>query len=173
MKRILPLIFLTVSACSYAQKSKLSEVIVDLKRSYEIPNEGKVYNTLFDLPEGNDTVNASLIVNGDTLRDIRSAKANLKGDTLRILVYQTDPAYHHQFVISVIKDKYYITYKFLTSGEQVKREIKPLETKLILNSLDFSKGKEIRGYTEYKGKCLKGCWEDLILVKGNFKVVIE
>lgn len=49
---------------------------------------------------------------------------------------------------------YYIEYDFLTSGEQRKMIIKPIDTKLILNTGDFQRGMEIRGYTEFKGRCI-------------------
>lgn len=134
----------------------------------------KVRATIFfDIPEEAEIISASLVVNSDTLRSVRSTRATHTGDTLKILNYQTDPAYHHEFLVTIYKGKYKIRYNFLTSGEEVNREVSTVESSLILNSLDFKKGKKIRGHTEFKGRCIKGCWEDSILITGNFQFNVE
>jgi hypothetical protein len=172
MIKIFLIFCLSTPSFLYAQKIKWSQVEVENK-DYKIPKEGEVINTLFDVPETKGLIASSLLVNNDTLSKIQFTKCEMRSDTLKILIHQTDPTLHHEYIITVTKGKYFIVYKFLTSGEQIKRKIEPLEMKLVLNSLDFTKGKEIRGYTEFRGKCVKGCSEDLILVKGNFKVIIE
>jgi len=159
---------LTVSA----QQPKWNKIVLDTNSKYKITNEGKIYNPV-DVPGEEGPKKPSLRVNNDTLRTILFTEAKLNGDTLKILIYRTDPAYHHEYLITIVKGKYFIKYTFLTSGVQEKRTLNPLETKLKLNNLVFKKGKEIRGYTEYKGECTEGCWEKLIQVKGNFSVVIQ
>jgi hypothetical protein len=159
------------------QKAKWNQVLIDSNDKYKITNEGKTYYPCGEpTPEAPTPVGpkkSSLIVNNDTSRTILFTKAKLKGDTLEILIHHTDPAYHHKYLITIVKGKYFIKYTFKTSGVQEKRTIIPLETKLKLKSSDFKKGKEIRGYTEYKGECTEGCWEKLIQIKGNFSVVIQ
>jgi len=175
MNRLLIIVCFFTTHFSCAQKAKWNEVIVDNKSTYDIPNEGKVVNTLFDVPETRDTVRSAMILDNDTLFTILFTKAELRGDTLKILIHQTDAAYHQEYVITVIKNRYNITYDLRTPIDPERSIMGTLETKLKLNSLEFKKGKELRGYTEYKGKCIKGCFqgESLVTVKGNFMAVIE
>lgn len=173
MKSGLVFLGLFVLPVCLAQKIKWRPIEVKSDSTYEIKNEGKSYKALFDLPEDHGLKRSSLIVNNDTLRNIMFTEAKLTGDTLKILIHQTDEAYHHAYRITVVHDRFYIQYSFLTSGVQTRRTIKPLMTKLVLSSLEFRKGSMIRGYTAYKGKCIQGCWEDLIFIEGNFSAIIE
>lgn len=175
MKNTLYIIFLTISSIACSQNLEWHKVNIDSSRSYEIKNEGNVINTLFDVPETEGVIKSSLIVNNDTLNKIQFVKGELNNDTLRILIHQTDPAYHHEYEITVFGDEYRINYEFRTSGEQDELKWMIIDSMLKLNSLDFKSGKEIRGYTEYEGKCVAGCNSDpeRITVKGNFSVLIE
>ena len=163
---------LTLPGCS-AQKVKWKSIDTDRHATYEIKNEGKLYHAFFDAPNEQGPKRSSLIVNGDTLRNLMFTEAKLNQDTLKILIYQTDEAYHHAYRIVIVNNKFCIDYSFLTSGVQTRRRIKPLATKLVVGTLEFRKGGTVRGYTAYRGKCKRGCWEDLILVEGNFSVIIE
>lgn len=175
MNRLFIIVCFLATHFSCAQKVKWNEVTVDSKSTYDIPNEGKVVNTLFDVPETRDTIRSGMILNNDTLFTILFTKAELSGDTLKILIHQDDPAYHQEYLITVFKNRYNIHYVLSAPVDPEKSKMVASETKLKLSSLDFKKGKEIRGYTEYKGKCVKGCFEGdrPVTVKGNFAVIIE
>lgn len=168
---ILLLLLLQLQA-SCAQKDVWRRVVVEKDMVFDIPNEGQLHNDVGD-QEANQEISASLIVNRDSLRTIKYANARMIGDTLRILISQTTPAYHHTFAIYVSGDKYRIDYTFLTSGEPTERIIRTVQSKLMLSSLNFVAGSEIRGHAEFFGKCTKGCWEKILKVQGNFKAVIE
>jgi hypothetical protein len=175
MNRFVIIICLSAAHFSCAQKVKWNQIIVDSKGTYNIPNEGKVVNTLFDVPETRDTIKSGLILDNDTLFTIFFTKAKLDGDTLKISIHQTDPAYHQECLITVVKNKFNIDYDLRTGLEPEENKMRVLQPKLKLNTLDFKKGKKIRGYTEYTGKCVKGCLEESrpVTVKGNFSVIIE
>ncbi|MEI9919864.1 MAG: hypothetical protein WDO14_13855 [Bacteroidota bacterium] len=170
MRVIVMLVLAGLTCSAFGQQGT---VVVDPKRNYTVKSEGEIYNG-FDreYPEYADTTTADLNFNNSDWINIHFAKANFAGDTLQILVYETNPAFHHQYRISIIDNKFFIYYEFRTSGENVKRIARTLESKLILNTLDFKKGKEIRGYTEYKGECIDDCWSEPISIRGNFKVII-
>ncbi|MBX2895772.1 MAG: hypothetical protein KF763_10040 [Cyclobacteriaceae bacterium] len=173
MKKLSFYFMLFIANVSCAQKVTWNKVVVDKNSSFTVNNEGKMYNSLIDVSETNGFIKSDVMVNGDTTRRIVYTKSEMKNDTLKIVIHQTDPAYHHTYIILIFKNRYLMDYKFLTSGEAVNRRLKPIQTKLILKRLDFRKGEELRGYAEYKAKCLEGCWEDSIVVKGNFIVTIN
>jgi hypothetical protein len=175
MNRLFIIFFFLATHFSCAQKTKWNQVIVESKSSFSISKEGKIVNTLFDNQETRDTIKSSLILNNDTLFTILFTKAKLNGDTLSILIHQDDPAYHQEYLITVLKNKYNINYVLSAPVDPEKSKMVASETKLILNSFDYKKGKEIRGYTEYKGRCVKGCFEGdrPVTVKGNFVALIE
>jgi hypothetical protein len=149
---------------------------IDPTAEFKIDNEDRVYVDNIDtlrimadlsMPTKEDPLT--------TVYEIRFTEAKLTGDTLNILINELNPAYYHKYEIQIVKNKYRVSYNFLSSGEQVDREVKADDFKLILNTRDIKKGKEIRGHTEYKGKCVKGCWpsHSVFDIKGDFKVVVQ
>jgi hypothetical protein len=157
------------------QKSKTLEV--DPVRSYSIKDEGKIDERVDGM---SITIQADLSMPSTetpsfSAYEIRFPEAKLKGDTLTITILETNEMYHHMYTIEVANNRYTITYDFLNSGEEFDRSIKTKNFRLILNTNNFKKGQEIRGYTEYKGICTKGCWpsHSKFNIKGNFKVTIE
>ena len=173
MNKVFFFFMLFAANVSCAQKVTWHKVIVDKNRSFAVKNEGTRHNSLFEIPDTKGVIKSDIMVNDDTTRNIVFTKGELKSDTLKLVIHQTDPSYDHQYVILIARDRYTIDYRFSTSGEDVTRKLKPIETKLILNGLNFRKGGELRGYTEYKAKCLEGCWEDTIVVRGNFIITID
>lgn len=171
MKNLLLItLLLCVGENLFAQN--LRELIVNPNAEYFIKNEGKTYQYKeTGMPEVLQ-ITSDLVVNKDTLREIRSTEARLKGNSLVILIYETNPDYHHEYMIKIVEDQFVIDYTYMTSGQRRSIKVKPLDYQLVLNSNNFEKGKEIRGHTEFKGKCIEGCW-DKIDIRGDFKVMIE
>jgi len=81
---------------------------LDSKSSYDILKENEVYFSDFDLP--NDTIRASLEVsgNGEVFNSIVLSDAIFEKDTLKIDLYTTNPAYHHEYTIFIVDDRYLI-----------------------------------------------------------------
>jgi len=159
-----------------AQEKKYNSVLVDKAGKFEIKREDEIIKMFFreDVPEI-DTVRANLMANNDSLRQILFTRGRLRKDTLDVLIHFTSSAYHLIYKIKIAKGKFRVGFSYLTSGADLERKIIPIDYTLKLNSLDFKRGKEIRGYTEFKGKCKgEGCYgEENIEVKGNFKVLIK
>jgi hypothetical protein len=66
---------LVLSGCT-AQKVKWKVIKMNRQAAYEIKNEGKLYNAFFDAPDEQGPKRSSLIVNGDTLRNLMFTQAN-------------------------------------------------------------------------------------------------
>lgn len=171
MKAIIFLIGI-LSATFASGQGGWNQVIVDDIQRYPVRNEGGQYKTTSGGPQ--ETIAADLIINGDSTKKIMSTTATVKGDTIDILVYQTTPAYHHEYSIVLIKGKYKAEYYFVTSGEEVDRKLKTLRAALTLNAANYKKGDIVRGAVEYSGECLKGCWgKKDYSIRGNFVAKIE
>jgi|GEM_PF-2128990 len=170
-------ILILCSSLSFCQNKKYSSVLVDKADKFAIKKENKPIKIHFgDTYIETDTIRASLIVNNDSLRQIRFTKGKLEKDTLNILIHSTSPSYDHTYKIKVIGNKYIVDYQYqMDDGPPMVRKVTPTQYTVKLNSLDFKKGKEIRGYTEFQGKCSgEGCYgETDIEIKGNFKVLIK
>jgi hypothetical protein len=158
---------------AYSQQYKWSKFSVDGKKTFHIESENEVVDlSMFNEPP--DTIRASLVVNNNSLNTIVFTKARREGNKLVVLIHDTNEAYHHEFEISIVKDKYFTHYKFLVSGESDDEGlIIPHESSLVLNSCKFKRGNEIRGYIQFKGKCAMPCNEEWITVDGNFKAIIK
>jgi hypothetical protein len=147
---------------------------IDPAGEFEIDYEDSVYIDLDTL-----RIKADLRMptkeDPSTVYEIRFTEATLIGDTLNVRINELNPAYYHMYQIQIVKNKYRVCYNFLSSGEPVDRKVKADDFKLVLNTGDIKKGKEIRGHTEYKGKCVKGCWpsHSVFDIKGDFKVVVK
>ncbi|UXE67871.1 MAG: hypothetical protein KA713_04505 [Chryseotalea sp. WA131a] len=156
--------------------AKFKSVIIDSKDKFEFRDEGKAVK-IFEEEAVSDTIRSGLVVNNDDLRHIWFTKTyfnSFNKDTLQIEIYSTDQAYSHRYVIKIFKDKCKVDYQYQMSGPEFERKVIPIEYLVKLNSLDFKKGKTIRGYTEFKGKCRgEGCSDSNIEIKGNFKILIE
>ena len=142
---------------------------IDTKKDFKFRNEGKTIKW-WDVIE---TVNSDMLVNDDTLTDIQFTKAKLRGDTLDIEIYQSDESHDHHYRIEIIKDRYKIDYDFSYPADTTDRKIQPLDFMLTLITKKFKKGKDIRGYTEFKGKCIQNCYDEILIAKGTFKVTVE
>jgi hypothetical protein len=172
MKHLLIILSIVTHTGCAQDQSGWNKIEIDSNSKYEVRNEDKIEKRNF-FNEPDDTVRASLIVDNNPLNAIKFSKAELKGDTLKILLYETNEAYHHEYLLSIIKNRYSLKYIFLVSGFDDDGEMIVLESKLKLNTFDFTKGQQIRGYTEFKGKCAKPCNQDFITLKGNFKAIIN
>jgi len=144
---------------------------------FEIKNECKAVK----IDHGNpnfariDTVRAELKVNNDPVREIHFAKAKLVSDTLLIVISSTTSAYHQEYRIKIINGKCNVGYAFRPTGPDYEAQVTPVEYLVIINTGDFKKGKEIRGHTEFKGKCKgEGCYEERDFeISGNFNAIID
>lgn len=147
---------------------------LDARPTYNIIKEDEIYFSDFDLP--NDTIRASLTVSDGDLHDfskIMLSNAMVKNDTLVIELYTTDSAYHHEYKIFIVGNMYRIRYWFAVSPGYVNGTLEPLQTKLKLNANQIAKGVTIRGYTEFKTKCIQPCTDGLLVVAGNFKAIVR
>jgi hypothetical protein len=172
LKELILICALPLHLCC-AQTLLGKKIIVQEKASFTIESENEAIDRSF-IQEPMDTVRAGLRLEGDDINEIRFTKAYFSGDTVNIVIYETSEASNHKYVISILNERYTIKYNFLASGElDDEGKIIPFETKLILNSSKFVKGHEIRGYTQFKGKCAQPCNEELIIVSGNFKAIIK
>ena len=150
---------------------------VDDTRDFEIEHEDSTVSK--PGVNGNELFKVAsdlMVENHDLHKDLHEMKftqAGKKGDTLTILIFETHPTLRHEYWIKVVKDKYMIDYRSVPGGD-VKRKINPEGFGLILNTAEVGHGKELRGYTEYRGNCVKGCSRDkVVIIRGNFKVRIE
>jgi hypothetical protein len=174
MKLLAWIILSCFAVPALAQEYK--QLIVDPTRSFKIDHEDSIYI------DGPDTLKIMADLSMPTNEtpslkayQIRFTEARISGDTLRILIDESNAAYYHRYQIQIINSKYIISYSFLSSGEDVDRKVKADDFILILNTADLKKGREIRGHTEYKGRCVKGCWpsHSVFDIKGDFKVAIK
>jgi len=159
-----------------ASGQSFKTLTIDPARQFKISHEDSVYINYRDTLRITADLSMPTSENPSTaVYEIRFTEAKLIGDTLNILIDELNPAYYHKYQIQIIKNKYRVSYNFLSSGEDVDRKIKADDFVLILNTGDIKKGKEIRGHTEYKGKCVKGCWpsHSVFDIKGDFKVVVK
>ena len=145
--------------------------IVDKKRDYSVANEGTV--RMYNLEK--EVTKAHLVQSSIDPAVIQNTDAHLRRDTLDILIHETDESHNHNFQIQIIGDKYAMLYDFSTPIDSINRFNETVYSKLYLNNGSLKKGATVRGYVEYKGKCVKGCANDegLIEVKGNFVVKIR
>ena len=168
------IIYFSIFSASYffgCQDSslKLNPIVIDSENKFEIKDENKI------LGESNDTVRANLIVNDHDLRRIWLTKNYKNKDTLFIEIHRSDEVYDHSYIIRIINGKCSVKYQYEMSGPILERSIIPVDYLVKLNSMNFIKGQEIRGYTEFRGKCIgEGCYQEAdVVIKGNFKVVIN
>jgi hypothetical protein len=161
------ILLLTISNLAMGQVYK--PLTVDSKKDFKFRNEGKVIKWW----DEQETVNSDMLVNNDTLTDIQFTKAKLRGDTLDIEIYQNDESHDHHYKIEIIRDKYKIDYDFSYPADTTDRRIQTLDFMLTLNTKTFKKGKTVKGYTEFKGKCIENCYDNIIIAKGYFKVTVE
>ena len=167
-------LFLFLSTLSQITTGQIFRTLsIDATRDFEIEHEdstvlamGVPVKIASDLMKSNNDIHT-------TIHEMKFTRAEFNGDTLDILIYETHPSLRHEYWIKIVNDKYMIDYRQLIDGE-LKRKIKPEGFGLILNTSDIGPGKELRGYTEYRGNCVKGCVKDkTIIIRGNFKVMLE
>ncbi|MFZ6008713.1 MAG: hypothetical protein ACOYXT_00075, partial [Bacteroidota bacterium] len=78
-------------------KNDWKKISLDAKRKYSIERENEVVNRDF-FNEPPDTNRAALQMENVDYCDIKFTSAEMKHDTLKILIYQTDEAYHHEYL---------------------------------------------------------------------------
>lgn len=159
---------------SCAQKNNVSSKWeLDSVDRYFITNENEVYDMSW-LQEPNDTVKAELVVmfNGVESDKILFSEATIQNDTLKIILHRLSSSLYSEYSICILKQDYFVKFRYLVDvlPEQV---IISESNKLKLNTFDFKKGNEVRGYAEFRGRCLKPCDEKIITIKGNFKYIIK
>jgi hypothetical protein len=165
------LLFVTQLSC--AQPVNLwKKIKINPIAKYEIVDEDKIISRA-DLNESEDTVSASIIVDNNELIKIRFSRAEVHGDTLQIVLYEDNEAFYNKFVISIVKDTYFIKYRFLIDiSEDTIGTIIPYQSEVSLNKLEIKKGGEIRGAVKFKGRREHSQNEEWIIVNGNFKIII-
>lgn len=151
---------------------ELKQVLIDSVSEFKVKNEGK---EMIDLDNQRMLVGSDLAMNGDSLLSIRFAKASLNQDTLEITIFELNESSDNFYKIKIVGDLYKAKYDFSTPVDQKNREIKTIQTELVLNTSEYDRGKVIRGHTEFRGKCTSECeWKNgLITLNGNFVAKIE
>jgi len=166
------LIFATKFSCGQSN-DKTEKIEVTPAARYEIADENRVISRS-DFNEPNDTVRAALIVDNNDLIKIRFSKTKICGDTLVIVLYEDNEAFSNKFVITIVNDRYSIDYKFLIDiSEDSTGIIAPHQSNIKVSSLDFRKGREIRGSISFKGRRDNSENKEWVTVKGNFKAIIK
>jgi hypothetical protein len=170
-KLSLSLILLLVATNSYSQQNSWKRFDVQAQRDFRVES----LHTVVDMSgfgESVDTIRASLLIDDNIYDAIRFAKAFCKNGDLFVLIYETNESSRHKYMISIVKNKFKVTYNYISSGENEDDGLMvPLETRLVLNTSDFKVGTLLKGYTEFKGTC--GNCKDSLIVKGNFQVLIK
>jgi hypothetical protein len=172
MLRILLLLSIVSASCAQ-QPNSWKKFKVNPSVDYKIDHEDQVY--VSDFEEPNDTITASVeIINENRhFSTIELSEATLVSDTLKITLYTTTSAYHHEYNIFVVNDKYLIKYRFAGGGGIFDEILVPIETTLRLDSKQFKRGSIIRGFTEFKTKCISPCSKGEFIAKGNFKIKVK
>ncbi|MGC3947588.1 MAG: hypothetical protein QM762_24300 [Chryseolinea sp.] len=160
-------------ADSIKSRSKdLREFSVDTKRPYPITSEGVEGSDL----EGSYKISADLIVNNDPFMMIRNAEASVKGDTLDILITDKNESGDYNFQIQIVRTKCYMFYDYSHPVDEDNRKLEILDFSLTLNSGEFKKGKVVRGYVNYHGRCVSYCEynsSNEVKIEGDFVVTIQ
>ena len=162
----------------YAYPSGSGSAIVDSKNRFVIPFQGGTYGS------GNKKIHAYIYQEEDSVQQLFWTTALLTKDTLEILITGFNGVESQQYLIRISNDKYTVGYQIRTTMDdqielekniKIDRKIAPYMTKLRLSTSHFMSGTEVRGYTEFKGKCVSGCGESPfeISLRGNFSVFIE
>jgi hypothetical protein len=181
--RTILLIFI-FSTNGFSQLSNPKKLILDIHFNEPIRNDAQVYRTnLLDRAQNQiiDTVTAYLVVNYDPKRGdnqvyLKSSRASLRGDTLEILLFNHTEYVFWEYKILITKDTYQIETWFAPPINDKRITIQPVATVFKINSLDFVKGQELKGYTKLKGKCMGdqlSCFSNDMVIEGNFRVKIE
>ena len=79
-------------------------------------------------------IESDLTMNGDSLLSIRFAKASLHRDTLEIIFFLLNKSSDYFSKIKVVGGSYKAQYDFSTPVDQKNRQIKTIQTKLVLNA---------------------------------------
>jgi hypothetical protein len=170
---ILFLVALVPSLSSCQKSVSTKAVIVDTKSKFDFPDENKFWQS------DKDTVRSGIVRNNEEIGRMWYTKGELKGDTTLVKIFSSNEVYIHCYLIKIFNGMCTVDYQFEMdvddATKEIDRKIVPIEFLVKLNSLDFKKGREIRGYTEFKGKCSgEDCHGDTnIEIKGNFKVLID
>jgi hypothetical protein len=167
------LLLSTLSSCALSQNAR-NQVQVDFDRKFVIDKEDSLYRTTYHGPK--EKIKADLVIEGIKVKDpqrIKSSWGQIKGDTVEIQLYNTSPGFYHEYVIKIWKTSFNIAYNYKTSGDPHVREIITDSATLVLNTKRLKKGQTIRGHTEYRGRCTKGCGIEEYKIAGNFAVVLE
>lgn len=113
---------------------------------------------------------SNCIVNADSTRLMGEVESFWKGDTLVIQIYETNPAYSQKLLLKIIKGRVSSKYDYISSPV-VRRKIKTINQKLVVNTMELKKGSRLKGYIEYRGLCVKNC-DDEINLKGYFYTLV-
>lgn len=173
--KIYILLFLLPVATSCVLSQNVSDQIkIDSNRTFNISDEDSIVRTTYHGPK--EKIRADLVIEGIKVNDAQTIKfssGRIKGDTVEIFLYHTSPGFHHEYKIQIFESRFNITYHYSTSGDPHIRQISTIKSSLVLSSNKFAKGEVVRGYTEYYGKCVKGCRNEDYKIVGNFAVLLE
>jgi hypothetical protein len=147
-------------------------IVLNTQRQYVIRNEGQPFTPLYS--PNQFTIDSDLIIDGDSANVIRQSISTPYRDSTVIELYESSESYEQFVTIYVWKGKYQVKYEREIDLTDLVQRFECVDSKLELNSLDFSDRKKIRGYLEFEGKCIEGCIDKnkKIRIAGNFVVTI-
>jgi|LakMenEpi03Aug12_release.lakeMendotaPanAssembly.Ray.scaffolds.fasta_scaffold1203116_1 hypothetical protein len=182
------LVFIVFFEPAFAQKKDVykGQVVTNGNDAFNIQNEDKVLKDESDVYAPYDTVRSD--VNFENWNSsVRFTRSTLKENILEIVIYESNPSFDLKYVITVKNKMFKINILYRSPDRAIREneevdlflKISPVQSKLILSTLEFKKGTIIRGYTEFQGRCMLG-WNDknnkgerIIKLKGNFKAEIR
>lgn len=119
----LVILLLTILGTCHAQKNPWKKLVIDQNRDFQVESLYDVID-LSMIGESPDTVRAALVVNDNPYNVIRFAKVFYNDDRLSILIHESNEADDHEYLISILKDKYKI--KYITMSPAVKMKMTDL-----------------------------------------------
>lgn len=124
-------------------------------------------------------INADLTITNwgkdpDGMYSIKFAKGKIKGDTIIIVIHDTNTIYDYKYDLKILRDKFSVNFWYQTTMDTAVRKIETIESKLMLKTKAYKKGAILTGYTEYKGRCVTLFDKnEIYIVRGTFKVRLE
>jgi hypothetical protein len=163
-------IFLCLVCATHADHWR--PIVLNIERQYMIRNEGQAFTPLYS--PNKFTIDCDLIIDKDSANVIRQSNSTPHGDSTIIELYESSESFEHYITIYVSKGKYQVEYKRTIDLTDLFQRFESTDSKLELNSLDFSDRKKIHGYLEFRGKCVEGCIDKnkKVEIAGNFGVTI-
>lgn len=178
--RIFAILLLALASFTAASQD-WSTITIDPHRAYKILHEDSLVD-IFGKGAGKpeyQKINADLRLDKNPIEAHKMdfANAELSGDTLRISIIGYPGHFWQSYKISILHNMQRSTFQLGTDMDDLEGgppNITTVKSSLVLNTIRLKKGKVIKGFTEYEGRC-DSCDESFktIRIKGSFKVKVK